>query len=93
MDVEYKRGSAQHSLAVEQSGSDFRGTHRGEYLEGNLRGSVAGDLVRFRSMQRIQGTELFYNFSGRASGDQMSGTIELGEYGEARWTARRHKYA
>jgi L-seryl-tRNA(Ser) seleniumtransferase len=93
VDMEYKRGSAQHSFAIEQSGSEVRGTHRGEYLQGNLQGSVAGDMVRFRGMQRIEGTELFYNFSGHASGDQMSGTVGLGEYGEAKWTARRHKYA
>jgi len=93
VEVEYKRGSAQHSLAIEQTGSELRGTHRGEYLHGNLRGSVSGDQVSFHSVQPIEGTELFYNFSGRASEDQMSGTVGLGEYGEAQWTARRHKYA
>jgi L-seryl-tRNA(Ser) seleniumtransferase len=92
VEMEYKRGTAHHSLALEQNGTTVTGTHRGEYLHGDLHGGVAGDLIHFRSVQRIEGTELFYNFSGHASGDQMSGTVGLGEYGEARWTARRHKY-
>jgi len=27
------------------------------------------------------------------NGDTMEGHVNLGEYGEARWTANRHKYA
>jgi D-glucosaminate-6-phosphate ammonia-lyase len=93
VEVEYKRGSAQHSLSLEQNGTALIGMHRGEYLSGDLHGSVAADQVQFRAVHRIEGTELFYNFSGHAADDGMSGTVTLGEYGEARWSAKRHKYA
>ena len=93
VEVDYRRGSARHSLSLEQNGTALIGMHRGEYLSGDLQGSVAGDRVQFRTAHRIEGTELSYNFSGQAAGDGMSGTVALGEYGEARWSAKRHKYA
>jgi hypothetical protein len=53
---------------------------------------VAADLIRFRSSQKIQGTRLTYDFTGTVTGDKMSGNVNLGEYGEARWSAERHHY-
>jgi hypothetical protein len=91
--MDYVRGSSLHSLAIEQSGTTLAGTHRGEYLAGDLRGSVAGDAVHFRSSHKVQGTELGYHFKGRVEGDTMTGTVSLGEYGDAKWTAKRHKYS
>jgi L-seryl-tRNA(Ser) seleniumtransferase len=48
--------------------------------------------VEFRSSQRIQGQRLNYAFTGTVDGDKMSGDVNLGEYGSARWTAERHHY-
>ena len=90
--IDYSRGSAVHSLLFEQKGNKLEGTHRGEYVAGDLRGEVAFNLIRFRSQQKIQGTRLSYDFEGAVDGDKMSGTVGLGEYGEARWSATRHKY-
>lgn len=92
VELEFLRGSTQHSLIIEQSGTSLVGSHRGEYISGNLHGSVQGDLVHFRSRQRYEGTHLSYDFSGHVVGDLMSGTVALAEYGEAKWTAKRHKY-
>jgi len=90
--IEYQRGSAGHVLLLEQDGAKVVGTHRGEFVHGDLSGSVAANQVRFRSSQKIEGTRLFYDFSGTVDGDKMSGSVSLGEYGEARWTAQRHRY-
>lgn len=88
----YDRGSAVHTLVFEQHGANLVGTHHGEYVSGDLSGSVAGNLVRFRSSQKIQGTRLSFNFTGAVDGDKMAGDVNLGEYGEARWAAQRHAY-
>lgn len=53
---------------------------------------IQGDEIRFMSSQPIEGTWLHYDFSGKVDGDTMQGTVGLEEYGEARWTARRHHY-
>jgi len=88
----FLRGSARHTIVLEQKGADLVGTHHGEVLSGDLRGTVAGNEVHFRSVQRYEGTHLEYEFTGQANGDSMEGRVGLGEYGEARWTAQRHKY-
>ncbi|HEY7211244.1 MAG TPA: hypothetical protein VH477_13285 [Bryobacteraceae bacterium] len=90
--IDFDRGSADHVLLFEQQGSNLEGTHQGEFVSGDLRGAVAADLIRFRSSQKIQGTRLTYDFTGTVTGDKMSGNVNLGEYGEARWSAERHHY-
>jgi seryl-tRNA(Sec) selenium transferase len=90
--IDFKRGSAIHTLILEQRGTSLVGTHRGEYVSGDLSGAVAANLVRFRSSQRIHGTFLFCDFMGEVDGEKMTGVIDMGEYGRANWTAQRHHY-
>ncbi|MGI9073073.1 MAG: aminotransferase class V-fold PLP-dependent enzyme [Bryobacteraceae bacterium] len=90
--LEFTRGSAIHTLILEQDGRKLVGTHDGEYVSGDLSGSVAGNQVHFRSSQKIQGTRLFFDFSGTVENGKIAGDVNLGEYGEARWTAQRHEY-
>jgi L-seryl-tRNA(Ser) seleniumtransferase len=89
----FLRGSAKHAIVLEQKGTDLVGTHHGEMLSGDLRGTVAANEVHFRSSMKIEGTRLFYEFTGKVDGDSMEGRVGLDEYGEARFTAKRHKYA
>jgi uncharacterized pyridoxal phosphate-dependent enzyme len=93
MEMQFQRGSAAHVMILEQRGSSLVGTHRGEFVTGDLSGYVAGNQVRFHSSQKIEGTRLSYEFTGAVDGDRMSGTVDMGEYGPARWTARRHTYS
>ncbi len=90
--IQYQRGAADHTLFIEQKGPELVGTHRAEYVTGDLRGAVAANEVRFRSSQKIEGTRLNFDFTGKVEGDSMSGTIDMGEYGPATWTAQRHTY-
>jgi hypothetical protein len=87
--IEYVLGSADHRLTIEQTGNQLSGTHHGEALTGALHGAVYADRAQFRSSQRTQGTVLTYDFRGEVKGNTMSGTVGLGEYGQARWTATR----
>ena len=48
-----------------------------------------GDRVRFRSSLPHEGTRLGYRFDGRIQGETIAGEVDMGEYGKARWTARR----
>jgi hypothetical protein len=91
--LEFLSGSADHNLIFEQKENKLTGTHRGDILAGDLRGSVQGNEVNFRSNHQIQGTSLGYDFSGTVDGDTMHGTVAMGEYGEAKWVATRHRYA
>ena len=89
VEVQYSRGHARHSLRLVTSGNTIEGRHVGRRLEGAVRGEIDGDRVRLRSRLPCEGTRLSYRFEGRLAGDSMEGEVDLGEYGKARWTARR----
>jgi L-seryl-tRNA(Ser) seleniumtransferase len=90
--MEFVRGAADHTLVLEQDGTRLMGTHRAEFYSGDISGAVAANTVRFQSSHQVEGTRLGYAFTGTAESDKMSGTVDLGEYGQARWTAQRHQY-
>ena len=90
--LDFGRGSASHTIMLEQNGTKLVGTHRGEFAAGDLSGAVAGDTVRFRSSLPTIGSRVSFDFSGTVSGDKLSGIVNLGEYGQANWTAQRHEY-
>jgi len=87
--VQYDAGTAAHKLFLNLNGNKVTGTHFGWALEGKLSGQMSGDRVKFQSNLPAGGTSLHYTFTGRLDGDAMSGDLEMGEYGKARWTARR----
>jgi L-seryl-tRNA(Ser) seleniumtransferase len=92
LSIKYFCGAADHQLVFEQKDNALVGTHRGDILQGELRGSVEGPEVRFASRQRYEGTSLGYDFVGKVEGERMSGTVQMGEYGTAEWTAERFRY-
>jgi len=90
--IEYQRGLAHHVLTFEQKDTALTGTHQGEIVASDLRGAVDGSDVHFAANHRIEGTSLHFGFHGKVAGDQMSGAVDLGEYGAAKFTAHRHQY-
>jgi L-seryl-tRNA(Ser) seleniumtransferase len=92
-EIEYEAGSARHKLFLAAKGSEITGSHDGWAYQGDLRGSMNGDRVELRSAFRVEGTTLTYTFTGTLAGDTLSGDVSLGEYGKARWRAKRHEPA
>ena len=62
--LEFVSGKADHTLLIEQDGTEIRGTHKGAFLTGDLRGFVDGHLIRFRSSHKYEGSYVNYDFSG-----------------------------
>ncbi len=93
VDVQYETGSAKHKVFLHAKGNRLSGAHHGWWLDGELKGSIDGDRIEFRSALPAGGQRLSYDFSGRVTGDAMSGEVSLGEYGRARWSARRRTEA
>ncbi len=90
--MDFVYGSINHTLMLEQDGGKLVGTHQGEFASGELNGTVAANSVRFQSTLPTDGTRVSFQFSGTAEDGKMQGTVALGEYGEARWTAEKHKF-
>lgn len=93
VEVAYEVGRSNHKLFLTAAGNKVTGSHEGWAYQGDLRGEIDGSRVRLRSSIPAEGTHLTYTFTGSAAGDTMSGDVDLGEYGKARWKARRHTAA
>jgi L-seryl-tRNA(Ser) seleniumtransferase len=87
--IEYAASVSTHRLDVRQRGNDLDGTHQGDFVSRDLRGTIDGDSVRIRSSWE-HGDSLNYTFSGKVKGDEMAGDLSLGEYLDARFSAKRH---
>lgn len=77
--VETAMGVGTPTLLLNQDGSTLSGTYRGRFGEGPVKGTLTGDAIDFST--RISGpmgaTDLRY--TGRVSGDTMSGSLRLGK--------------
>ena len=66
------------------------GAHQGDFITRELTGSMDGDTVRLRSfIGEDSGDALSFTFNGQVAGGELSGTLDMGEYLGATWTAKR----
>ncbi len=87
--MKYLCGEGAQRFLLEQKDGEVTGVHQGEIYSGNLTGKIHAQQVNFHSMMPVGGNDIHYTFSGTADGNSMSGTVELGEYGHAQWSATR----
>src|SRR6266850_3952312 len=81
VEITFAASKTTHVLHVTQKENRLEGAHQGEFISRDLAGSVNGDVVRFSSNQTERhGDSLSYRFSGKISGDTMSGALDMGEY-------------
>lgn len=91
--IEYAAGSSSHTLYLKQQGSQIEGSHRGDFVSRDLSGTIKGaDVLISSAYTERHGDSLMFNFTGKVAGDEMSGTLDMGEYLMAKWTAKRHAY-
>jgi L-seryl-tRNA(Ser) seleniumtransferase len=89
VEIQYEVGSSRHKLELSAKGNDLTGVHRGWAYQGAIQGHIDGSRVNLRSSHPADGNTLNYAFTGVASGQTMSGEVGLGEYGRAKWSAKR----
>jgi L-seryl-tRNA(Ser) seleniumtransferase len=88
--IQYAAATSNHVLHLTQKGNDVGGLHQGEFVTREVTGTMDGDNVRIRSAYGEQhGDSVNLTFSGKVAGDQISGTLDMGEYLTATWTATR----
>jgi uncharacterized pyridoxal phosphate-dependent enzyme len=90
LQIQFAAAASTHVLQLRQRGADIDGAHQGEFMTRDLTGAVDGDSVRLRSfVGESTGDALSFTFTGRVAGDELSGTLDMGEYLTATWTAKR----
>jgi hypothetical protein len=90
--VQYSSSTSMHRLYLQQEGNWIRGMHQSEFSSQEIDGTVEGDRVKMRSQVCRPGDRIPFLFSGRACDGRLSGSIFLGEYLTAQFTARRAAY-
>lgn len=90
--VEFYSSKSPYTWMIEQDGNWLEGSHSGELSSPReLVGTIEGDKVMLRSSARITGDSITFTYTGKLSGDTMSGSIYMVEYGTAKFTASRNK--
>jgi L-seryl-tRNA(Ser) seleniumtransferase len=88
--IEYAAGVSTHVFQLNQKGNAIGGSHQGDFVSRDLSGTIDGDAIRIRSNYPEQhGDALSFTFSGRLTGNEIAGTLDMGEYLRATWTAKR----
>ena len=85
--VQYLRGEGQQHFTLTQDGDTLGGHHKGEIYEGRLHGEVRGKAIEIHSRMAVPGNGISWTFTGTVDGNRMSGTVDMGEYGPASFTA------
>ncbi len=90
--VEYFSSQSQHTLILEQTGSNLQGSHKSDFSVLDMFGTIEGDKIKLQSSMRAPGDNITFTFAGSLSGDTFSGPVYMGEYLTAKFTAKRHSY-
>ena len=88
--IDYSAGSTVHALHLQQQDGRLSGLHQGDFLTRDISGTINGDRVTLASVvTERHGDALTYRFTGKVEGSSISGSLDLGEYLGATWTARK----
>ena len=91
VDIEFFSSKSRHTLFIEQDGNWIQGAHKGDFSTRELTGTIEGDMVKLRSVDRPIADHITFIFSGTLSNDTITGQIHMGEYRTASFTAKRSK--
>ena len=90
VEIKYAASQSTHTLHLVQNGNRLEGLHQGNFLTRDIAGTVNGDVVTLASsVTERHGDALTYRFSGKIASGAITGTLDMGEYLSATWTARR----
>lgn len=90
--MEFFTSRSTHYFFLEQEGNWATGSHQSDFATQQLAGMVEGNDVKLRSNYRATGDGISYWFSGKMEGDKISGSVFLGEYLTAKFSANRVAY-
>ena len=90
--IEFFSSKSQHTLHLTQDGNRLHGSHKGDFSTRDVSGTIEGDQIKLRSQLSQPGDSVGFIFGGTVAGDAFSGAIYMGEYLNAKFTAKRYTY-
>ena len=92
IEMEFFTSKSTHYLFLEQKENWVSGTHQSDFATQEVVGMVENGEFRLRSNYRAVGDGISYWFSGKKKGDGLTGSVFLGEYLTAKFTAKPVAY-
>ena len=92
VDIEFFSSKSRHTLFTRTGRQLDPGLAPGDFTVRDMVGMIEGNEVKLRSVERRPGSSVTFIFSGTISGDTISGPIHMGEYLNAKFTAKKHSY-
>jgi len=89
--VETSAGTGTPTVVFEQNGTRLTGTYRGRFGDQPLTGSLEGAAITFSFTVSGPMGSADVTYAGTVAGDEMSGTMRMGERAGGRFTARRQQ--
>jgi L-seryl-tRNA(Ser) seleniumtransferase len=89
VEIQFVAGRSTHGFQLLQNGSRLTGNHQGDFATRDINGTINGDTVTLSSNLAARGDTAPFRFTGKVAGDTIAGTLDLGEYLGATFTARR----
>ncbi|MCB0689230.1 MAG: hypothetical protein KDC53_21980, partial [Saprospiraceae bacterium] len=92
LEIDYFTSTSHHSLFLNQDGNWITGKHATDFALVDLIGMLDGSDLKMKSNFRKPGDNVAFLFTGKASDNKLTGSILLGEYLTANFTAVRSEY-
>ena len=87
--ITYGHGVGHQQFILQQSSAALTGTQKGEIFAAEFKGGIVADQIQLNSDMAANGYNVSFHFNGTVQGNTMSGTVKMGEYGSATFTATR----
>ena len=87
--IDYPRGTGEQKFSLRQDGNDVTGDHIGEIYKATFKGTIHADQLELHSGMAVGGNTIMWTFKGKVEGNEVAGTVNMGEYGDATWKAIR----
>ncbi|MBS1822838.1 MAG: PLP-dependent transferase [Acidobacteria bacterium] len=87
--IDYPRGTGEQRFSLQQSGNDVTGEQIGEIYKAGMKGSIHADQLELHSGMAVGGNTIMWTFKGKVEGNEVAGTVNMGEFGDATWKAIR----
>ncbi len=92
VEVNFFSSESRHTWYLQQEGNWIQGTHQSDFATQEIAGMVEENKVKMRSVFSQPGNAISYWFSGELTDGVMTGSIFLGEYLTAKFTAKPAQY-
>ena len=89
VEIQFVASKTTQAFQLLQSGNRLTGSHQADFATRDISGTINGDTVTLSSNIAPRGDSITFRFTGKLAADSMTGTLDMGEYLGATWSAKR----